>query len=106
MFQRKSGGLRSASAKQPKRVTLALPLVVAAFGLAVVPGIASARSFSGRIMTAAAARKAAKQDPNAGTLGPAARRAIHRGYLVPHQARYDRRKARITRRATARQELS
>src|SRR5215208_6764144 len=106
MFHMRSVRLRSASANQPKRVTLAVPLVVAAFCLGVVPCMASARSFSGRIMTAAAARKAAKQDPNAGTLGPAAKRAIHRGYLVPHQARYDRRKARITRRATARQELS
>jgi hypothetical protein len=87
-------------------VALVVPLAVAAFCLGVVPSMASARSFSGRIMTAAAAREAAKQDPNAGTVGPAARRALHRGYLVPHQPRYDRQKARITRRATAREALS
>ena len=43
------------------------------------------------------------------TPGPSARprrRALHRGYLVPHQARYDRQKARITRRAAAREALS
>ncbi len=87
-------------------MTVAAPLVLAAFCLGVVPSMASARGFSGRLMTAAAARNAARQDPNTGTLGPAARRALHRGYLVPHQARYDRQKARITRRATARQTLS
>ena len=52
------------------------------------------------------ARKAAKQDPNRGTLSVAARRAIHRGYLVPNQARYDRQKARSTRRAESREALT
>ena len=67
--------------------------------LGVVPSIGAATSFHGKITSAAAARKAAKQDPDRGTLSIAARRAIHRGYLVPNQARYDRRKARATRRA-------
>ena len=98
--------LRSGSAGHPKRLIVAALLAVAALCLGVAPGIASAHGLTPKIMTAAAARTAAKQDPNAGTLGPAARRALHRGYLMPHQARYDRQKARITRRATARQALS
>jgi hypothetical protein len=85
---------------------LIIPLAGAVLCLGLLAGIASARGLTPKITTAAAARKAAKHDPSAGTLGPAARRAIHRGYLVPHQARYERHKARITRRATAREALS
>jgi hypothetical protein len=88
---------------------LLLPLVglaLATFVFSVAPSLAGAASFHGKVTNAAAARKAAKQDPNRGTLNAAARRAIHRGYLVPNQARYDRQKARATRRAASRQALS
>ena len=94
------------SARHFRRLTLVVALAVAAFLFGVVPGLASAKSFHGKITSAAEARKAAKQDPNRGTLSVAARRAIHRGYLVPNQARYDRRKARSTRRAESREALT
>ena len=81
-------------------------LAVATFFLGVVPSLASAKSFHVKIASSATARKAAKQDPNRGTLSVAARRAIHRGYLVPNQARYDRQKARLTRRAESREALT
>ncbi len=90
----------------PGRLTLVVGLAVAAFLFGVVPGLASAKSFHGKITSAAAARQAAKQDPNRGTLSVAARRAIDRGYLVPNQARYDRQKARSTRRAASREALT
>ena len=79
---------------------------MAAFLLGIVPSLAAAKSFHGRITSAAAARRAAEQDPNRGTLSAAARRAIDRGYLVPNQARYDRRKARLTARSVARETLT
>jgi hypothetical protein len=85
------------------RVFSLAALVTLAMG--VVPSVAAAESFHGEITGAAAARQSAKQDPNQGTLSAAARRAIHRGYLVPNQARYDRRKARLTRRAASREAL-
>jgi hypothetical protein len=81
-------------------------LAVAAFVLVVVPRVAAAKSFNGKVTSAAAARHAAKQDPNRGTLSVAARRAIHRGYLVLKQGTYDRKKARLTRRAAGRDSLT
>jgi hypothetical protein len=95
----------SSSARHPRRLTVVVGLAVGAF-LYLVPSLASANSFHPRIMSAAAARTAAKQDPNRGTLNVAARRAIHRGYLVPNQARYDLQKARSTRRAAGREALT
>ena len=92
----------SSSASTARRLNLVVGLVACAFLSGVVPALASAKSFHVKITSAAAARKAAKQDPNRGTLSVAARRAIDRGYLVPNQARYDRQKARSTRRAESR----
>ncbi len=91
------------------RVLAAATLATAAFVMVLAPSLASAGSASFphlKLMTAKRANKVAKRDPNAGTLGPAARHALHRGYLVPNQARYDRQKARITRRASARNALT
>jgi hypothetical protein len=100
-------GFTSSATRHPQRLTLAVGLAVAAFLFGVVPSLASAKSFvDGKITTASTARKAARQDPNRGTLSVAARRAIHRGYLVPNQARYDRQKARSTRRAESREALT
>jgi hypothetical protein len=84
------------------RLTL-VALAVTAFLSGVVPSLASAKSFHGKIMSAATARRAAKQDPNRGTLSAPARRALRRGYLVPNQGRYDREKARAARRTAARE---
>ena len=92
------------STRPSRRLTLVVGLVVGAF--LFVPGLASARSFHEKVTSAAAARQAAKQDPNRGTLSPAARRAINRGYLVPDQARYDHQKSRLTHRAASRETLS
>jgi hypothetical protein len=61
----------------------------------IIPAPASAKSFHGQVTSAAAARQAASQDPSRGTLSAAAGRAIDQGYLVPDQARYERRKARL-----------
>jgi hypothetical protein len=99
-------GLIPGSVRKARRLTLVLGLAVAACLLGVAPSLASAKSFHGKVNTARAARQAAKRDPNRGTLSVAARRAIHRGYLVPDQARYDRQKARLTRRAASREALT
>ena len=80
--------------------------VLVVLGAGTAPASASAKSFHGKVTSAAEARQAAKQDPNRGTLSAAARRAIHRGYLVPNQARYDRQKARSTRHAASREALT
>ena len=95
-----------ASTKPTRRLTPVLGLAVAAFLLGIVPNLAAAKAFHGEVTSAATARQAAKQDPNRGTLSVAARRAIDRGYLVPDQARYDRQKARLTRRAAGREALT
>ena len=96
----------TSSGRRPRR-TLVVGLAVAAFLVGgVVPGVASAKSFHGKVTSAADARQVAKQDPNRGTLSGAARRAIDRGYLVPNQARYDRQKARATRHAESREALT
>ena len=102
----KSTILTSSSPRRTRRLIAVASLATAAFLMGVVPGLASASSKQLKVTSAAAARKAAKQDPNRGTLGPAARRALQRGYLVPNQARYDRQKARITRRAASREALT
>jgi hypothetical protein len=96
----------SSAARPPRRLTLAVGLAVGTFLLGALPSLASAESFHGKITSAAAARKAAKQDPDRGTLSAPARRALHHGYLVPNQARYDRRKALLARRTTAREALA
>ena len=101
-----SSGFTSSSGRLPRRLSLVVGLAFVAFLLCVVPSLAAAMSFHGKVTSAAAARKAAKQDPNRGTLSIAARRAIHRGYLVPNQARYERQKARATRRAASREALT
>jgi hypothetical protein len=54
-----------------------------------------------RIQTAASARTAARHRPREGTESAAARRALRRGYLVPHQASYKRQKQRLGRRTAA-----
>jgi hypothetical protein len=89
-----------------RRLTMVAGFAVGAVLLGIVPGLAPAKSFHAKVTSAAAARQATKRDPNRGTLGVAARRAIHRGYLVANQARYDRQKARATRRATSRESLT
>jgi hypothetical protein len=94
------------SARHARRLTLVVGLAVAAFLFGVIPSPAVAEGFHGEITSAAAARQAAEQDPNRGTLSVAASRAIERGYLVPDQARYDRQKARRTRRAASRETLT
>jgi hypothetical protein len=99
-------GFTPSPARHARRLTLVVGLAVAAFLLGIIPSLAAAKSFHGEVTSAAAARQAAKQDPNRGTLSVAARRAIDRGYLVPNQARYDRRKARLTRRAAGREALT
>jgi hypothetical protein len=89
-----------------RHLTLVVGLAIGTFLVGALPSLASAESFHGKITSAAQARKAAKQDPNRGTLSAPARRAIHRGYLVPNQARYDRQKARAARRAAASEALT
>jgi hypothetical protein len=91
------------------RLVGAASLATAAFVMVLAPSLSSASSARFphlKIMSAKQARQMARRDPNAGTLGPAARHALHRGYLVPNQARYNRQKARITRRAEARNALT
>jgi hypothetical protein len=94
------------STRSSRRVTLVIGLAVGAFLVGVVPTPAAASGFQPKITSASAARRAAQRDPDRGELSPAARRAIHRGYLVPDQARYDRRKARITRRSASAEALT
>ena len=99
-------GFTAGSARHARRLTLVVGLAVAAFLFGIIPSLAAAESFHAEITSADAARQAAEQDPNRGTLSLAARRAIDRGYLVPDQARYDRQKARLTRRAAGRETLT
>jgi hypothetical protein len=93
-------------ARHPRRLTLVVGLAAAASLPALAPSPAAAQGFHGKVTSAAATRQKAKQDPNRGTLGVAARRAIDRGYLVPNQAAYDRRKERLARRAASREALT
>jgi hypothetical protein len=99
-------GVTSSPARHARRLTLVVGLAVAAFLLGIIPSLAAAKDFHGEVTSAAAARQAATQDPDRGTLSVAARRAIDRGYLVPDQARYERRKARLTGRAAGREALT
>ena len=94
-------GLRSHLAPASVVATITVVLVLSG-GTA----LASANSFHGKITSAAAVRSAAKRDPNRGTLSVAARRAIDRGYLVPDPTRYERQKARLSRRAASRETLT
>ena len=87
-------------------LTLVAGLAVAVFLLGVVPSVAAATSFHANITSAATARRAASQDPNRGELSAAASQAIHRGYLVPDEAGYDRRKAQLTNPAASRDALT
>jgi hypothetical protein len=96
----------TSSFARPRRLIAAISLASAVFAIGVVPSLASASSPAGKLRSAAATRKAAKQDPNAGTRSAAARRAMRQGYLVPNQRRYDRQKARVTRRSSARDALT
>jgi hypothetical protein len=103
--------LKSLTSSPARRMRLigAASLAAAAFVIVLVPSLASASSATFpqlKVTSAKHAREVARRDPNAGTLGPAARHAMHRGYLVPNQARYNRQKARITRRAEARNALT
>src|SRR5262245_20704218 len=93
-------------ARHPRRLTLVVALAAAASLPALAPSPAAAQSIHENVRTAAATRQAAKQDPNRGTLGVAARRAVDRGYLVPDQAAYDRRKERLARRAASSEALT
>ena len=70
-------------------------IATAALAVGIAPGLASAKSY-GTLHGAASQRNA---EP--GPISPAAKRAITQGYLVPHQARYERQKARVTRRNDA-----
>jgi hypothetical protein len=96
----------TSSPARSRRLICVASLASAAFAISVVPSLASASNPAGKITSAAALRKAARQDPNSGTRSKAVRRANRLGYLVPNQRRYDRQKARITRRSSARQALS
>ena len=97
---------RSLTSRSASRTRLiaAASLAIAALLLGVAPSLTSASKL--KVTSATAARKAATQDPNAGTRSPAARQAMRRGYLVQDQARYDRQKARASRYAAARHALS
>jgi hypothetical protein len=76
-------------------------LAVAALVAGSIPGLASADGQHLTIRSAASMRHA-----DTGPIGPVARRAITQGYLVPDQARYERRKARLSRRNEARDALA
>ena len=89
----------SSPARHVRRLVLVVGLALASFLFGVVPSLAAARSYHGRVTSAAAVRHAAALNPNRGTLSVAARRAIDRGYLVANQAAYNRQKERLTRRA-------
>jgi hypothetical protein len=70
------------------RLELALAgFALGALLLAAWASGASAESFHGKLMTAAAVRKAARHDPERGTLSPAAKRDLEHGYLAPGMAR-------------------
>src|SRR4051794_18669783 len=97
------GPVARVAVRRLPRLTLVAGLAVAAFMLAVIPSMAAAKSFHGRITSAATARQTASRDPNRGTLSVAARRAIQGGYLVADQAGYDRSKARLARRTASRE---
>src|SRR4051794_5625282 len=75
-------------------------LASAAVVLGVAPGLASAKGY-GKLQGPASLRNA-----KTGPISTAARRAITHGYLGPHQARYERQKARITSRNEARPALA
>jgi len=53
-----SSGFTSSSGRLPRRLSLVVGLAFAAFLLGVVPSLAAATSFHGKITSAAAARKA------------------------------------------------
>lgn len=76
-------------------------LASAAFVVGVAPGLASAKTVNPKIQRAASMRHA-----DTAPLSGAAKRAVTHGYLVPNQNRYDRQKARATRRAEATEALS
>lgn len=97
--------LTPTSRKRTRLIAVA-SLATAALAMGVAPSLASAGLPHVTATSAAKFRHAAKQDPNLGTVGDTAGRAIRRGYLVPHQARYERQKARISRRAAARDALT
>jgi hypothetical protein len=96
--------LSSSFLRSGRRLTIVVPLAIAAFLVTVMPGMASASGLSNKLLSAASVRKA--DVPNRGTLGTAAKRSIEQGYLVPNQAGYDRQKARVTRRAQAQEALT
>jgi hypothetical protein len=77
-----------------------------ALAVVAAPSVASAELPQLDGMSAAKFRQQADQHGNLGTLSSAARRALHHGYLVPNPAQYHRQKARITRRAAARNALT
>jgi hypothetical protein len=88
----------SPDARQAWRLMLVVGLALSAFFFSVAPSLAAAKSYHGRVTSAASARHAAEQNRTRGTLSVAARRAIQRGYLVANQAAYDRHKERLARR--------
>jgi hypothetical protein len=91
-------------ARSTRRLIVVASFATAAFLMGVVPSLASASSFDPRPTNAAQVRKTPKLRPETRTV--AQKRLMRRGYLVPHQAQYDRRKARITRRAASSQTLT
>ena len=97
---------RTSGLRRAPQLIAATSLAAAAFAVGITPSLAAAAIPDLEATSAAKFRQAAKQDPDLGTLGDTARRALRRGYLVPHQARYDRQKARLSRRAAARNALS
>ena len=80
--------------------------VVTLFTVGVPSCLASAPDHGLKITSAAVTRRAAKRNAGLGTRSIAATRALRRGYLVPHEARYQQQKERLTREAEAGQALA
>jgi hypothetical protein len=83
------------------RLFAAATIGAAALVVGAAPGVASAKTENPKIRGAASLRNA-----DTGPISSAAKRAITHGYLVPNQRRYERQKARATRRAEATEALS
>jgi len=86
----------SSAPRRRTRLFAGAALATAALVVGIAPGLASAKSEHAKLRSAASLRNA---EP--GGLSTAAKRAITQGYLVPHQRRYERQKARVTRRNEA-----
>lgn len=82
------------------RVFAGAAVASAVLVVGIAPGLAQAKSY-GKVQSASSLRHAAT-----GPISSAAKRAMTHGYLVPHRARYERQKARVTRRNEARHALA